>query len=126
MMTKPSRALRILLVEDDAGVREVLTQMLISLGHSVLATAGGREGLARLEAGDSVDLVLTDLKMPGMSGWEVAKVVKTRWPQLRVGLVTGTPELLLEQGEPIDLVIEKPIRLEALRQALTGVPANGQ
>ncbi len=52
--------------------------MLASLGHSVLATAGGREGLARLEAGDSVDMVLTDLKMPEMSGWEVAKVVKTR------------------------------------------------
>ena len=121
MMTEPSRALRILLVEDDAGVREVLTQMLASLGHSVLAAAGGREGLARLEAGDFVDLVVTDLKMPGMTGWDVVKTVKAKWPHLRIGIVTGTPELLRERREPVDLVIEKPVRLEALRQAITRI-----
>ena len=125
-MSKPSHALRILLVEDDPGVREVLTQMLASLGHSVLAAAGGREGLARLEAGDFVDLVLTDLKMPGMTGWDVIKTVKTKWPHLPIAIVTGTPELLREERELVELVIEKPVRLEALREALTRVQANGQ
>lgn len=46
--------MRVLLVEDDVLVREVLTDMLRSLGHSVLAVAEGRAGLARLEAGDAV------------------------------------------------------------------------
>ena len=95
--------------------------MLASLGHSVLATAGGREGLARLEAGDAVDMVLTDLKMPEMSGWDVVKAVKARWPHLRVGLITGTPELLQEQPEPVDLVITKPVKLKALEEALSRV-----
>lgn len=123
-MTYPSPpALKILLIEDDAGVREVLVQMLASLGHLVLATPGGREGLTRLEAGDSVDLVLTDLKMPGMTGWDVVKRVKARWPHLHVGIITGTPELLREEREPVDFVIQKPVRLEGLRQALTGVQA---
>lgn len=117
----PGLALKILLIEDDARVREVLIEMLTTLGHSVLATVGGREGLARLEAGDPVDLVLTDLKMPEMSGWDVVKAVKSRWPHLRIGLVTGTPELLWEQREPVDLVVQKPVRLETLRQALSKV-----
>ncbi len=113
-----SSALKVLLVEDDALVREVLIQMLASLGHSVLATGGGREGLARLQAGDSVDLVLTDLKMPDMSGWEVIKAVRTCWPHLRVGVITGTPEALAEGREPVDVVIHKPVRLDVLKEAI--------
>ena len=102
-MGQSPSALKILLIEEDARVREVLIQMLASLGHSVLATAGGREGLARLEAGNAVDLVLTDLKMPQMSGWEVVKAVKARWPRLPVGVMTGTPEALLRRGPSVGL-----------------------
>jgi len=99
----------------------VLIEMLASLGHSVLATTGGQEGLARLKAGDRVDLVLTDLNMPGMSGWEVVKAVRAQWPTLRVGLITEPPDLLREQREPVDLVIEKPVRLKAVREAISQV-----
>ena len=72
-----------------------------------------------------MDLVLTDLKMPDTTGWDVVKTVKAKWPHLRIGIVTGTPELLREE-RAVDLVIEKPVRLEALREALTRVQANGQ
>lgn len=123
MITAPSvSTLKILLIEVDARVREVLIQMLGSLGHSVLATSGARRGLARLEAGDSVDLVLTDLEMPEVSGWEVVKAVKDRWPHLRVGVITATPEALLQQrGEPLDCAIFKPVTLDALRETLSRV-----
>lgn len=110
--------MRILLIEDDPLVREVTIDMLRFIGHFVLAVADGRAGLARLEAGDPVDMVLTDLKMPGMSGWEVVKVIRARWPQLLTGVITGTPGLLAEQREPVDVVIRKPVRLEGLREAL--------
>ncbi len=66
-MSNPA-SLKILLIDDDARAREVLADMLTSLGHSVVQAAGGREGLARLEAGEAVDLILTDLAMPEMSG----------------------------------------------------------
>ena len=111
--------MKILLIEDDILVREVVIEMLRSLGHSVLSATEGRAGLARLEAGDSVDLVLTDLKMPHMSGWEVVKAVRTRWPHLPVGIITGTPELLSEQQEPVDVVIRKPVGLDSLRKAIS-------
>lgn len=112
-----------MLVEDEPVVRDVIAEMLTADGHVVIQTAGGREGLARLEAGERVDLVLTDLKMPDMSGWEVAKVVKARWPRLPVGIITGSPELLAERREPVELVIRKPVSLEALRAALSKLGA---
>lgn len=91
---------------------------LESLGYSVLLAASGREGLASLEAGEAVDLVLTDVRMFGMSGWDVVKAVKARWPTLRIGILTATPEPHGEGREAIDLVIAKPIGLEALRDAI--------
>ncbi len=111
--------MNILLIEDEAVVREVLVDMLRALSHSVLAVADGPAGLRRLEAGDPIDVVLTDLKMPGMSGWEVVKVIKERWPDLPVGIITGTPELLAELREPVDVVIDKPVGLKTLQRALS-------
>ncbi len=110
--------MNILLIEDEAVVREVLVNMLRALGHPVLAVADGAAGLRRLEAGDPVDVVLTDLKMPGMRGWEVVKVIKERWPDLPVGIITGTRELLAELREPVDVVIDKPVGLKNLQPAL--------
>jgi len=112
---------RILLIEDEPGVREVLAEMLATQGHSVLQAAGGAEGLARLEAGEVVELVLTDLNMPGMTGWEVVRAVRDRWPNVRVGIVTGTPELLLDRREPVDIFITKPVRFQALQEAISRV-----
>lgn len=114
-----SFALTILLVEDDAKVRRVLTQLLVSLGHTVLPVSGGREGLAKLEAGEAVDLVLTDLRMPEMSGWEFLQTVKSRWPRVCVGVITGTPQVLAERRVPLDLVITKPATFAELRDALS-------
>lgn len=122
---KPGRpappGFRILLIEDEAGIREIMAEMLAAQGHLVLQAAGGREGLARLEAGEAVDLVLTDLRMPGMNGWEVVRAVRDRWSHVRVGIVTGTPELLMEQREPVDLVLTKPVSVQALQEAISRV-----
>lgn len=98
-----------------------MAAVLRSLGYSVVLASRAREGLAQLEAGEAVDLVLTDLKMPEMSGWEVVKSVKARWPHLPVGVITGTPEASGEGREVVDVVIAKPIGLDALRDAIRRV-----
>lgn len=120
-MVRASASLKILLVEDEAKVRTVLTRMLTALGHSVLQASSVRDGLARLKAAESVDLVLTDLRMPEMSGWEVLKAVKAEWPQVRIGVITGTPQALSEQREPLDLVITKPVTFGELRDAISRI-----
>jgi CheY-like chemotaxis protein len=118
-MDNMSSRLRILLIDDDPGVREVLAVMLASLGHSVVQAPGGREGLGLLEAGIPVDLVLTDLRMPQMTGWDVVRDVRARWPHVRIGLITGTPEALWERREPVDLVIAKPVTVDGLNEAIS-------
>jgi len=115
---------RILLIDDDAAVLEVVALMLASQGHAVLAAGSGREGLARLERGEAVDLVLTDLAMPHMSGWDVVRAVKSSWPVTPVGLITGTPEHLAEQREVVDALIMKPVTLESLRQGIRQIEAS--
>jgi CheY-like chemotaxis protein len=105
---------KILVIEDNAAVREVIALMLVSSGHAVVTARCGRDALARLEAGETVDLVLTDLAMPEMSGWEVVQTVRSRWPTVRIGLITGAPLSLQEQREPVDVLITKPATLEQL------------
>src|SRR5713101_1420668 len=68
--------LRVLIVDDEPEVRSALADMLGIAGHTAFQAAGGREALAWLDAGQPVDLVLTDLGMPGMMGSEVAERVK--------------------------------------------------
>ena len=81
--------LRILLIDDEPTVREALADTLVEDGHAVVQAPSGPEALARLGEGTPVDLVLTDLGMPEMTGWDVARAVRQRWPGLPIGLVTG-------------------------------------
>jgi CheY-like chemotaxis protein len=118
----PPPTLRILLIEDEAAVRDVLAAMLTSLGYSVQQASNGREGLARLEAGEPVDVILTDLRMPGMSGEAVVRAVKARWPHLPVCVMTGTPEHVEPRTtSTANAVILKPITLDALQDAIDSV-----
>ncbi len=80
--------LSILVVDDEQFVRETLAEMVEVFGHRVRLADGGRAALALLEE-DAFDLVFTDLSMPGMDGWELAREIRRRWPALRVCIVTG-------------------------------------
>ncbi|MBI4241533.1 MAG: GAF domain-containing protein [Candidatus Rokubacteria bacterium] len=114
--------LNILVIDDEDQVRAVLAEMLATLGHTVVQAAGGPVGLRLLTAGEPIDLVLTDLGMPEMTGWEVARIVKGRWPHLPVGLLTGwgeKPQTTPEECNGVDFVIAKPVSLEALREAIS-------
>ena len=110
--------MRVLLIDDDEAVLEVIALMLAAEGHDVLPVTSGKAGLDRLAAGTAVDLVLTDLTMPGTSGWEVARAVRARWPAVRIGLITGTPLQVPPRSGAVDFVISKPVTLDTLRRAL--------
>jgi len=72
-----------------------------------------------------VDVVITDLGMPEMTGWDVARAIRTRFAGLPVGLVTGWAvalEMSDEERRGVDFVIAKPYTLDALRAALNGIP----
>jgi signal transduction histidine kinase/CheY-like chemotaxis protein len=114
---------RILLVDDDAVVRSTIATLLRVMHHTVVEAASGAEALAYL-AEETVDLVITDLGMPKMTGSEVAERIQSLRPGVPVILLTGWGQQLA--GAPpraVDQVLSKPIRVEALQAAITQVLA---
>jgi CheY-like chemotaxis protein len=114
------RGTRVLVVEDNVEILRSLGDLLRENGCRVIEAPNGMAALARIEA-EAVDLVLTDLAMPGVSGWEVASASRERHPDTPVGLVTGfgdqlDPEKLERHG--IQFVVAKPFSSEELLQAV--------
>lgn len=81
-------ALTILVVDDEPAVRETLADMLGAMNHTVVIAESGQDALHKL-GGDDFDLVFTDLAMPELDGWETAREIRKRWPEMRIVLVTG-------------------------------------
>lgn len=112
------RLLRVLAVDDEPQVREILTHLLESEGHRVVSASGAREALERFRA-DSFDLVITDMAMPGMSGEQLASTLKTLSPRLPVMLLTGFGAFLdPAKTADVDVIVSKPITLGELRRGI--------
>ncbi len=114
------RSFTILVIDDDDRVRTVLKEILMFGGHHVIEASDGILGMKYLEEG-KFDMVLTDLGMPVMNGWEVAKWVKSKIPQIPVGLITGwgthlDEEKIKESG--VDLIIGKPFQMKEILEAV--------
>lgn len=112
--------LRVLVVEDEDTVRDMLIDLLAALGHEAVGTSRGSEGL-RLLNEQAFDFVFTDLSMPEMDGWTVARRVRELRPGAQVVLVTGYAagiELDAEKATLVDSVVGKPFTLGELEAAL--------
>jgi PAS domain S-box-containing protein len=106
---------RLLVVEDDESVRHVTVSALESLGFEVLEAEDGDEALARLQAGARVDLIVSDVKMPGsLNGTELARRVRREWPAIRILLTSG----YVDADEDLEsfAVIFKPYRVSELAE----------
>jgi len=109
----------ILLVEDEASLREIAKELLEASGYVVIAAANGREALALAEPARSspIDLLLTDVMMPGLSGPALARQVRERWPSAEVLYMSGySREAVEKQGalEPGSRLLAKPFSLNTL------------
>jgi signal transduction histidine kinase/CheY-like chemotaxis protein len=116
---------RVLVIEDEAPVRDALVEALTQQGHLARVAADGRAGLAVVE-GEPVDAVVTDLVLPEMSGLEVAGAVKRLRPGTPVILVTAWPgqtDAACLERNGVDAVVEKPVGLSEFRSTLTLVLA---
>jgi signal transduction histidine kinase len=122
---QPSGPLRILVVEDEPIVREVLSVYLIEDKHQITTAVNGREGLQKFREGE-FDLVLTDRAMPEMNGDQLAAEIKKLKPDQPLILLTGFGDLMIgagEQPEGVDFVVSKPFTLNTLRTAISNTIA---
>ncbi|MHB8573257.1 MAG: PAS domain S-box protein [Candidatus Dormibacteria bacterium] len=117
---RDQRQLRILVIDDEPMLRELLERLLRRMGHEVVTAASGVEGLRAMTQGE-FDLVMTDLGMPDITGWEVARQVKETHPETVVALVTGWGGELDGQEVKnglVDLVVSKPFEIRDLVQCV--------
>jgi CheY-like chemotaxis protein len=116
----------VLVIDDDRGVREIVSEFLDLLGLEPQGAATGAEGLALFESG-VYDLVVTDLSMPGMTGWEVVEAVRRRVPGQAVIMMSGSAsELDVGRARQQDVtLLRKPVGLEELKRAVELVIRSG-
>lgn len=118
--TLPFKMMRpkILLVDDDPAIREMLGRLLIDEGYAVFPAADGREALA-LAAATEVDLLLLDLNLPVKNGWETFEQITAENPLLPIIIITARPNQLFPAlAAGAGALMEKPLDFPKLLQTI--------
>jgi signal transduction histidine kinase len=113
----PSVASTILVIEDEDEVRTLITEYLTELGYRTLSACDGSSGLAILQSADQIDLILTDVGLPGMNGRQIADAARETRPKVKVLFMTGyAANVALDGGYLADgmQILAKPFAMEAL------------
>jgi two-component system cell cycle sensor histidine kinase/response regulator CckA len=110
----------ILVAEDDAMVRLVIERLLAEQGHLVRTASHGGEALELALAGP-VDLLVTDVRMPGLDGWELSRALRERWPDLPVVFISGFDVELTRSTGPREpgVFLRKPFDPDELVRRVT-------
>lgn len=119
------QTLTVLAVDDDPLVLMNTVMMLEDLGHHVHQASSGAAALEILESGESVDAIISDHAMPGMTGSQLAAIIRTKWPDVPILLATGYAELPPggDNGLPR---LSKPFSQRSLAEAISGVLADAE
>lgn len=122
--TRQAAPAHILVVDDEESIRDLCARVLTRAGYAVVTAPSGEEAVVRL-AQEAFDLLISDIRMPGISGLEVLERAKATFPQIRVVLITGfgTPQMLARaQQSGADRILTKPFNpmelLAAVRESL--------
>lgn len=106
----------ILLVDDEPFARSAARRVLHSIGHRVLEAPAAREAYALADSEEPIDLLLTDVNMPGVNGFELARSLEALRPGLRILYMCGYPPETIEGAPKNAQFIEKPFTFEDLVQ----------
>ena len=116
-----SSQLKVLIIDDTEEVLSALCKYFKQKDYTVLSASNGLDGLKLIETEkEDLDIIITDLVLPNISGVAVISIVKKKYPQLPVIAITGWgehPESLAKEAKA-DLVMEKPFKLPELEQAV--------
>ncbi|HJS87140.1 MAG TPA: PAS domain S-box protein [Acetobacteraceae bacterium] len=114
----------VLVVEDEPVVRALVLDVLDELGHRAMEAADGPSALSILQSAEPIDLLVTDVGLPGINGWELAKKARERRPELKTLFMTGYAEnATVANGflQPGMELMTKPFALDALASRLRSI-----
>jgi CheY-like chemotaxis protein len=125
-MTSPGRE-TMLVVDDEEMVRRLAARMLQGEGYHVMVAGGGEEAIRLLQrASQRIDLVVTDVAMPGIGGRQLGDTIFHCWPRVRVLFMSGFPgNRIVEEGalDPASPFLQKPFTRDQLTRKVKGVLA---
>ena len=111
---------KVLIIDDTEEVLSALCKFFKQKGYNVISSTNGLDGLKMIESDkEGIDIIITDLVLPNISGVAVISIVKKKYPNLPVIAITGWgehPEALAKEAKA-DLVMEKPFKLPELEKA---------
>lgn len=123
-VTPPGRD-TMLVVDDEEMVRRLAARMLLGEGYHVLEARGGEEAIRVLQrASQRIDLVVTDVAMPGLGGRQLGATIYRCWPEVRVLFMSGFPaHRILEEGalDPASPFLQKPFTRDQLSRKVRDV-----
>jgi two-component system response regulator GlrR len=116
-----TRSAKVLVVDDDASVLEIITDMLNYKGYTVFPFRSGAEAVKSMEA-EKPDIIITDFYMPNLDGLELAEQIKEEYPNIPIVLLTGSfaPQSEIDPFyRNVDLVLTKPVGWQQLLEAVS-------
>jgi CheY-like chemotaxis protein len=127
------RSLRILCIDDEPKMRQLLTDCLTDLSHRVTVAESGKRGVELVHAArlknEPYEVVITDLGMPDLDGHDVARAIKTDSPGTSVIMMTGWANVMKTNGESspeVDALLPKPPNIQNLQELLLRFGAKKQ
>jgi two-component system cell cycle sensor histidine kinase/response regulator CckA len=119
-MRQAIQSWRILVVDDESTVRDSIRILLQSDGHKVKTVGSGAEALEELDK-SSYDFVFTDLNMDGMSGIQLARAIKAKYPRQTIVMITAYTQVFYQQTQDrtlVDFIVGKPFNIRSIRDIL--------
>ena len=100
----------LIVVDDDDGIRVLLEELLLDRGYDVVTAQNGSEGLDRISREPRLSLLITDIRMPGIDGWELARRAREMRADLKILYITGYPGEQHPDDAPPGPLLRKPWR----------------
>ena len=108
----------ILAIDDDKNITFLLEKYFTAVGHRIVVTNNPGDGLNELDNGNSFDVVITDISMPGLDGNELASLIRNKYKKdIPIIAITGSPEKEI-QKDLFNNILYKPVKLNEIKEII--------